>query len=187
MTDILLILLFLVFTENLVFVGGTAFPAAVFTKGNSKALLQLSVSVTVISALSSVLTVFVRWRLPDSRPDWLILLISQGIVLVLSVLFSEFLSGLVFGKDSAITGHGKLIFFINTAFVVLSAAKKGLGYRDAALFALAAGIGMYFGSRLLQAVFDTLTDHVPKCFRGFPIRLITASLIGLILFSFFRQ
>lgn len=69
--------------------------------------------------------------------------------------------------------------------IFLRVRDTGLSLPRTVLYALAASIGLLLAHGLMMLVCERLREeHIPKAFRGLPIRLIAAALLSLVFFGF---
>lgn len=67
----------------------------------------------------------------------------------------------------------------------LNNAAEGLNFLQAVVSALAAGLGFLLAIVVFSGVCDRIEEqHVPRAFRGLPVRLMAAAIIGLALYAF---
>jgi len=141
-------------------------------RGEKILILGLGVTVTTIAAS------LILWLLRGILPAYLNILAGVAIVLVLVYLL-ELACGKKFGVwfPAIALNSSVLALALNTieAESVLTVIISALG----------AGLGFLFGLFLMTGIEKRMEyDHLPKAFRGFPIRFLTAAIIALALTAF---
>ena len=148
-------------------------PLLGFSRSGEK-IVVLGLGVTGVT----VLTALLLWLLRGVIPGYFRLLAAAAIVLVL-VYVLELLCGKKLGFWFPAIALNSAVFALalNTADAE-SALPVVLG-------ALGVGLGFLFGLFMMSGVEKRIeNEHLPKAFRGFPIRILAAAIVALALTAF---
>ncbi len=136
--------------------------------------LALALSVTVVTILTAVLL----WLLRGAIPGYFRILAAVVIVLVLVYLLQ-----LICGKR---LGLWFPLIALNSAVLGLALnVVEAESLLTVALSALGVGLGFGFALFLFEGLERRIeSEHLPKAWRGFPIRILAAAIVALALTAF---
>ncbi len=174
MKEMILLILGFVLINNYALSAGLGLVPLLGFSSQRGRILTLGLSVTVVTLLVSVLL----WLLRGVIPAYFTIL--AAVVLVLVILY---LLQLVCGKK---LGLFFPLIALNSAVlgVALNVAEaETIGSVIAS--ALGVGLGFLFGLFLFAGLQNRIEpEHLPKAFRGFPIRILAAAIVALALTAF---
>ena len=149
-------------------------PALGFASQRGK-ILSLGLTVTGVTVIVSAL---LWWLWGSALPESFMIL--AAVVITLALLY---LLQLVLGRKLGI-----FLPLIALNSVVLGAAVRGMEAETigrAALGGLGAGLGFLFALFLFAGLEKRIEpEHLPKAFRGFPVRVLAAAIVALALTAF---
>lgn len=136
--------------------------------------LALALSVTVVTILTAVLL----WLLRGAIPGYFRILAAVVIVLVLVYLLQ-----LICGKR---LGLWFPLIALNSAVLGLALnVVEAESLLTVVLSALGVGLGFGFALFLFEGLERRIeSEHLPKAWRGFPIRILAAAIVALALTAF---
>lgn len=183
MTRALLFLVSCVFTHNFVFSRMLGTGALLDRDRSIEAAALLGLVVTAVMTVSAA----INWVLDALILKSLNAAFLQNVVFVLVVALTVVAAEQLLGKKyPGASGHAELL---TAGCALLGAslvnAQAGAGFVEAVLGGLFGGLGLLVALVLMAGVHERIRfSHIPEPLKGFPITLISASLMALAFMGF---
>lgn len=185
--NLISLLIVSILTENVVLTKFLGMCSFFGTSNKEKNAISMGIAVTIVVVLSSIITYFIN----------VYLLIPTDTVYLRTIIFILIIAALVQIIEIVLKRYLKAIYknlgiylpLITTNCAVLGVvllnANNNYNFLETITFSIGSSIGFTLVIYIFASIRERLEQcNVPKCFKGYPIALITASIMALIFTRF---